>query len=53
MALVSLLYGLGLVRLGRNGWSLIGLVILVGAIALCCLPEMVLGRYRKGRVPGV
>jgi hypothetical protein len=52
MALVSLLYGLGLVWLGRNGWSWIGLVILVGAIALCCLPEMVLGRYRKGRAAG-
>jgi hypothetical protein len=52
LALVSLLYGLGLVRLGRNGWSWIGLVILVGAIVLCCLPEMLLGKYRKGRAAG-
>ena len=49
MALVTLLYGLGLVPLGRSGWSLIGLTILVGGIALCCLPEMLVGRYRKGR----
>src|SRR5262249_29113268 len=49
MALVALLYGRGLVPLGRSGWSLIGLTILVGGIALCCLPEMLVGRYRKGR----
>jgi hypothetical protein len=47
MALVTLLYGLGVVTLGRNGWNLIGLTILVGAIALCCLPEMFLGKYRQ------
>ena len=49
MALVSLLYGLGFVPLGRNGWNLIGLTILVGAIALCCLPELLFGKYRNGR----
>src|SRR5215467_9486541 len=47
MALTTLLYGFGVVPLGRNGWNLIGLTILVGAIALCCLPEMFLGKYRK------
>ena len=47
MALVTLLYGLGVVPLGRNGWNLIGMIILIGAIVLCCLPEMFLGRYRK------
>jgi hypothetical protein len=47
VALVTLLYGLGVVTLGRNGWNLIGLTILVGAIALCCLPEMFLGKYRQ------
>ena len=48
MALVTLLYGLGFVPLGRNGWNLIGLTILVGAMFLCCVPEMLLGKYRKG-----
>jgi hypothetical protein len=48
MALVTLLYGVGVVSLGRNGWNLIGLTILVGAIVLWCLPEMLLGKYRKG-----
>lgn len=47
MALITLLYGLGVVPLGRNGWNLIGLTILVGAIVLCCLPEMFFGKYRK------
>ena len=49
MALVTLLYGLGVVPLGGNGWNLIGLTILAGAIALCCLPELFLGKYRKGK----
>ena len=49
MALVTLLYGLGIVRLGRNGWGLLGLTILAGGIGLCCLPEMFLGKYRKDR----
>jgi hypothetical protein len=48
MAVVTLMYGLGAVRLGGNGWNLIGLTILAGAIALCCLPELFLGKYRKG-----
>jgi len=47
MALVTLLFGLGIVPLGGNGWNRIGLTILVGAIALCCLPELVWGKYRK------
>jgi hypothetical protein len=29
MALVTLFYGLGVVSLGRNGWNLIGLAILI------------------------
>jgi hypothetical protein len=48
MALAALLYGLGVVRLGRNGWNLVGLTTLIGALALCCLPEMLFGKYRKG-----
>ncbi len=47
MALVTLLYGAGAVSLGRNGWNLIGLMVLAGAIALCCLPEMLFGKYRR------
>lgn len=47
MAVVTLLYGFWLVPLGKNGWTVIGLTILVGAFALCCLPELFFGRYRK------
>ena len=47
MALVALSYGLGILRLGKNGWNLLGLITLIGAIALWCLPEMFLGKYRQ------
>ena len=47
MALASLLYGVRVLRLGPRGWNIIGLVVLVGAIVLCCLPEMIWGKYRK------
>lgn len=48
MATVALLYGLGVVPLGRRGWNVMTLVALVGGVGLCCVPEMILGRYRKG-----
>jgi hypothetical protein len=47
MAVVTVLYSLGVVPLGTNGWNLIGLTVLVGAVTLYCLPEMFLGKYRK------
>jgi hypothetical protein len=46
MALIALSYGLGILRLGGNGWNLLGLTTLIGAIALCP-PEMFLGKYRQ------
>jgi len=48
MAIISLLYDLGLMALGHHGWNVIGVTTLVGAIVLCCIPEMVFGKYRKG-----
>jgi len=45
MAIGTILYGLGLVPLGKHGWNLIGATVLVGGIALSCLPEVFLGRY--------
>ena len=47
MALIALSYGLGRLHLGGNGWNLLGLMTLIGAIALWCLPQMLLGKYRK------
>ena len=49
MAPAALSYGLGILRLGGNGWNLLGLITLIGAHALGCLPEMFLGKYREGR----
>jgi hypothetical protein len=49
MAIVTLLYGLGVLPLGGNGWNAIGLTILIGAIALSCLSEMFFGKYRTDR----
>jgi hypothetical protein len=50
MGVVTLLYGLGVISLAGNGWNLLGLIILVGAIALSCLPEMLFGKYRPPTV---
>ena len=46
-ALATLLYGVGVIQLGANGWNLIGMTVLIGAIVLTCLPEMLLGKYRR------
>ena len=48
MALVSLLFGINLLPLGTNGWNRIGLTVLICAVGLCCLPEMLMGKYRRG-----
>ncbi len=52
IALAALSYGLGTLHLGGNGWTLLGLITVIGPIALWYLPEMFLGRYRKGRADG-
>jgi hypothetical protein len=49
MAAVTLLYGVGVLPLGGHGWNVIGLTILIGAIVLCCLPEIIFGKYRVRR----
>jgi len=45
-ALAALLYGIGVIPLGANGWNLIGMAILIGAIVLGCVPEVLFGKYR-------
>jgi hypothetical protein len=52
MAIVALLYGLGVVPLGGDGWNVLGLLVLVGALALWFIPEVFFGRYRQGHVTG-
>jgi len=59
MAAVTLLYGLGeekklfCSQVGRasDGWGPIGMTILIGAVVFCCLPETLLGRYRRRHSP--
>jgi hypothetical protein len=48
-AIASLGYGLGFLPLGSSGWKWIGAVTIIGAIVLTCIPELVLGRYRRNR----
>jgi hypothetical protein len=45
LAVAGLLTGLGVVSLGPNTWNILNGVFLVGAVVLCCLPELVWGRY--------
>ena len=47
MAGASALYGAGVLALGANGWNLLGLVMLIGAVLLMTLPEWGLGKYRR------
>jgi len=51
-AVASLGYGIGLLPFGPSGWKWIGDITIIGAIVLSCIPELVLGRYRRNR-PGV
>jgi len=48
-AVTSLVYGLGLLPLGPSGWKWIGGGTIIGALGLCCVPELFLGRYRGKR----
>jgi hypothetical protein len=48
LALLALLFGLGIAPLGRWGWNIISAAALVGAILFCCLLEAYFGRYRRG-----
>ncbi len=48
-ALATLGYGLGLLPFGPAGWKWIGIVTIIGTIALCCIPELILGRYVRNR----
>ena len=45
LAVVSLLYGLGIVSLGPHGWQWLVDVLLIGGCVLTCVPEWLFGRY--------
>lgn len=45
LAVLSLLYGLGILDLGTRGWSRLSLALLIGGFLLTCGPEWRSGRY--------
>lgn len=47
LAPVALLYGLGVVPLGRNGWGFLSTTLIIGGALLTCGPEWFFGRYRS------
>jgi hypothetical protein len=47
LALLALLYGAGIVPLGRYGWNVIGFAAVVGTLVLYYVPELIFGRYRR------
>ncbi len=51
LAGVSLLYGLGVLRLGPHGWQWLVNTLLIGGCVLTCVPEWLFGRYIR-RGPG-
>lgn len=47
IALTTALYGLGVVKLGERGWTMISLILLAGGLLLYYVPEAIVGRYRR------
>lgn len=45
LAGVALLYGIGVLPLGANGWYTLCDVFGIGSVVLCCVPEWIFGRY--------
>ena len=45
LAALSLVYGLGVIPLGDEGWRWIGIATLVGAVVFYYVPERLWGRY--------
>jgi hypothetical protein len=47
LAGIALLYGIDILPLGARGWSTLSAAFVIGGVTLCCVPEMLLGRYRS------
>jgi hypothetical protein len=50
LALIGLLYGLGVVPLGARGWSRLSIALVVGSVAFIWVPERLFGRYQSSAV---
>jgi len=51
LAGVALLHGLRVLWLGKEGWNILGLILLVGGVILTFGTERVFGRYRRPGSP--
>jgi hypothetical protein len=49
IGVVAALYGVGALALGHEGWNMLGLVLIVGSVALTFIPELMFGKYRAWR----
>jgi hypothetical protein len=49
MAVVALLFGLGVIRGSQDVWNVLGLIVLIGMVATYWLPERIFGKYRARR----
>ena len=47
LAGVALLYGVGMLPLGADGWYKLCDAFVIGGVVLCCVPEWLFGRYRS------
>ncbi|MGH9642016.1 MAG: hypothetical protein ACRD3Q_06280 [Terriglobales bacterium] len=47
LAILGLLYGIGVMPLGARGWTRLSLALAIGSAVLLCVPEWVFGRYRS------
>jgi hypothetical protein len=51
LALAAGLYGLGVLRLGARGWSILSVALVVGGAFLVYVPERLFGRYVGSNEP--
>jgi hypothetical protein len=49
LAVLSLLYGVGVLPLGAHGWSTLSALLVVGSAVLIWVPEWLVGRYRSSK----
>ena len=51
LAILGLLYGVGVLPLGARGWTRLSIALVIGSGVLLCVPEWVFGRYRSSSNP--
>ncbi len=47
MAIVALLLGYSFIKLGENGWILLGVISIAGGILIWNFSESIMGKYMK------